>query len=73
MDPKICAIFDLGYFRNAIMGTIIESMYRAGYKYKDVIEVTYHTFDVLDELNAETLCKIETEFLCQKYKKSIYK
>ena len=50
MDTKMCAIFDLGYFRNAVMGTIIESMYRAGYKYKDAVEVTYHAMDVLDEL-----------------------
>ena len=72
MDKNMCAIFDLGCFKNAVMGTIIESLYRAGYKYKDAVEVTYYAMDVLEELNAETLCKIETEFLCQNYKKSIY-
>ena len=72
MDDKMCSIFDLGYFKKAIMGAIIESLYRAGYKYLDAVEVTYFAMNVLDELNAETLCKIETDFLCQNYKKSKY-
>ncbi len=62
-NKDVNKIFDVGCFNYIVMGAMIASMERAGLRKSKMVDVLYHAVDVLDELSAEELEKIHSEYL----------
>lgn len=62
-NKDVNAIFDVGCFKDIVMGAMVASMERAGLRKTHKIDVMYHACDVLDELKAEELEKIYHDYM----------
>ena len=56
-------IFDVGCFKDIVLGAMVVSMERAGLRKMHKIDVLYHACDVLDELKAEELEKMYHDYI----------
>jgi len=54
-DKNVQAIFDVGCFKDIVLGAMVASMERAGLRKTHKIDVLYHACEVLDEMKAEEL------------------
>ena len=62
-NKDVNKIFDVGCFNYIVMGAMVASMERAGLRKSKMVEVMYHAVEVLDELSAEELEKIHSDYL----------
>ncbi len=56
-------IFDVGCFKDIVLGAMVASMERAGLRKTHKIDVLYHACDVLDEMKAEELEKMYHDYI----------
>lgn len=56
-------IFDVGCFKDIVLGAMVVSMERAGLRKKHKIDILYHACDVLDEMKAEELEKMYHDYI----------
>lgn len=62
-NKDVNAIFDVGCFKTIVMGSMVASMERAGIRKSKMVDVMYHAMEVLDEMKAEELEKIYSDYL----------
>lgn len=65
-NKDINAIFDVGCFKNIVMGAMVASMERAGLRKTHKIDVLYHACEVLDEMKAKELEKLYSDYLANR-------
>lgn len=54
-----------------VLGIIVEAMLSAGYRKGSIAHVMNEAVDVIDELSAKELQKINNDYLTKEYKKSM--